>query len=321
MSLFRISKELEPAGLIAAEARAITQYYKQEIEPHAGDLEVRRQQAGRRGLIFRGLFSAVAIVGVIGLLFMPGAVPVVAVVFGLTGQYLVWHLLTHAVRTDIKAFLMPRLCDYYGLNYTRNPAETGLNWFRQLELVPPYGRARIEDAITGSHDGVSFSVAEAVLERFTHFSKGNSYRRVFRGLIGAFSFHQDFEGQTLVASKTHGMARWHKIDDLGSYRFETGDTAFDETFDVFATNRLEALAILRAPFRERLRALAENVRSQKFRVAFDANRLLIAAPARRNLFEGGSIFKPIDHPSRLWRTHADIKMIFNLIESLDLEAS
>ena len=93
------------------------------------------------------------------------------------------------------------------------------------------------------------------------------------------------------------------------------DRRFEKTFEVFSSDQVEARYLLSPVFMERLLHLEELLRGKKARAAFAAGEILIAVEGG-NLFEAGSMFKPLADPARARRVHDEIASVHGVIDAL-----
>ncbi len=68
-------------------------------------------------------------------------------------------------KQKLKIFLAEKVCGFFDLAYTAGGDGFPLDWFAELDLVPGFDRSTVEDRITGRHDQVSISLADANLKK------------------------------------------------------------------------------------------------------------------------------------------------------------
>ena len=297
-------------------------FHARRIAPELAALEERR-----RALLSRmGQSGLIAAVGAVGAAWLhlsgvtlwalaPGLIAVLGAVYAFKCY--------GDLRQGFKAVLVSGVAEFFGLEYTAEPSDGPLRWFRELSLVPDYDRASMEDRIAGQHREVALELMEAKLEeRRTRSSKSGTktyYVTVFRGLLCQFSFPKSFQGRTIVKTDRGGVFNWFQGLATPGERVRLEDPRFEEAFEVWSSDQVEARYILTPTFMERLLDLDRHFGGGSIRLAFDAERLLLAVTMRRDLFEGGSIFAPADDPKRIEEIVDELALLMEIVDILQLQ--
>jgi len=297
-------------------------FHARRIAPELAALEERR-----RSLISRmgqsGFIAAAAVAGAVWLHFSGATAwaiaPLVVAVLSAIYAFKCYGDL----RRGFKDVLVRAVCEFFGLEYAAEPGSGPLHWFRELSLLPDYDRSTLEDRVAGRHREVALDVVEAKLEeRRTRSSKSGSktyYVTVFRGLLGQFDFPKRFQGRTIVKTDRGGALNWFQGFATPGERVRLEDPRFEDAFEVWSSDQVEARYLLTPAFMERLLALDGHFGGGAITLGFDAERLLLAARLRRNLFEGGSIFAPADDPKRIEGIVAELALLFEVVDTLQLQ--
>ena len=166
-----------------------------------------------------------------------------------------------------------------------------------------YQRARLEDKITGCHDGVKFSLCETRLSttRIKDQNQGTTRTHtLFQGILLQFSFNKSFTGHTRILAKTGRISSLLSLEQIEpSQRGEPvflEDPRFNELFTVYSTDQIEARYLLTPGFMERLLELDELLgdtrrgKGSNLYAGFIGGNLLIAIRTtqnglKRSLFE------------------------------------
>ena len=297
-------------------------HYSRRIAPELAALEVRRRSLVAR-LAYTAVATAAAVAATVWLYFSPShdwalGPGIVAVLFGIFGAYTY-----KKIRDDVKAVLVAGVCEFFGLDYSAGPGSYPLTWFEELSLIPDYDRSTLEDGIVGAHQEVPLDIVEAKLEerRTRHTKKGmrTYYVTVFRGLLCQLSFVKPFSGRTIVKTDRGKLFNWFEDFDTPGEKVHLECPRFEDAFEVYSSDQVEARYLLTPTFMERLQELDRHFGGGNTRLAFDRERLLIAIEVRRNLFEGGSIFARADDPKRVHGILDEIALLFDIIEILNLQ--
>ena len=115
---------------------------------------------------------------------------------------------------------------------------------------------------------------------------------MFRGPLMIVEFARDFSGTTLI--ETNG-ARFKlfagdsiTLNEVALQRAKMVHPDFEEAFDVWTTDQVEARYLIHPAYCERLIALEQRFHGQKLRALFRAGRILVAVETDP-LFESGSL--------------------------------
>jgi hypothetical protein len=161
-------------------------------------------------------------------------------------------------------------------------------------LVPNYDRSSFEDRWSGMLGGLPFAVHEAKLEERRGSGKNRRWVTVFRGVIMQVGFDRKFHGTTvLVEDRAHSGFFGGRKDSvtLGGQQLEHVEMVhpeFEDAFDIYSNDQVEARYIVHPAYVERLIALEKAYQGEDIRTLFHQGDLVVALKAR-NMFESGSI--------------------------------
>ena len=245
--------------------------------------------------------------------FPPDVFQVLGMVAGGGALFLVMRRMAK-VKFELKTFLMEPICAHLDLSFSPEASSEPIRHFKAMHLIPVYDRAKTEDEISGQHEDVPFFLLEAVLTRGT----GKNRRRVFRGLLFYFAFPKPFRGRTILTRDKGWLGNvFEKLGKPGE-RIHLEDPRFEDVFEVYGSDQVEARYLLTPSFMERLVDLAGDIGRSGLQLAFDDNKLMIALPRDENQFEAGSLLSALENPERVQRIVDQIGWIFRIIETLNL---
>ncbi len=293
-------------------------FFARVVEPALAEKEAARVKAvsDHKKILTWGLgLAAVVLIGSgaafgpsLGILVAPAVVAVFAFAIGQ------WTL--SKVAKDVKAILMARLSAYVGASFSAAVGEPpAFAEFRARKLLPSFDRQSFEDLLEGQRSGCSYQLYEAHLESEHRDKDGDTtYVTVFRGQLLRVAFPRNFLGVTLVLRDAGVFNALRRPGD-GLERVRLVDPKFENIFEVFSNDQVEARYLLSPTFMERLLKLEELMRGKKARAAFAHGDLLIAVEGG-NLFEAGSMFEPLATPARAKRVLDEIDTVHAMIDSL-----
>lgn len=298
-------------------------FYEQHIEPALQHFEDTRQRELR--LVY--LSWAVAAAG-LGLIFLiddeQGGLMMLGVALisaGFIGQ----HRLRKRMNSQLKTALVAPVCEFFGLTFNERPAGIDIRRYVNAGLLPSsYDKSFTEDQISGLYQGVHINLCELTLERTDRDSDGkSSTETIFQGLILSYSFAKNFSGETRVVPNTAGLfgrvARAGYRPRQGGERVHLEDPVFEEHFNVYSTDQVEARYLLTPRFMERLMDLAAHFdENSRISVAFTDNDLLVCLRSAKDRFEGGSLFQSVGGRERAKGLLKELEEILSVVDVLDL---
>ena len=215
--------------------------------------------------------------------------------------------------------LSAKIFGHFGYIYSSKAPENFLAPFNQCGLLPGYDRAATEDHVLGEVDGVPFELAEAFLEKKVRRDKRDDYDLVFRGLVARYAFPKRFAGRTIVRGD-RGFLNALGHAGAGGERVHLEDPRFEERFDVFSSDQVEARYLLTPAFMERLVRLAD-ASDGPMQAAFDGNDLLLVIDGRRGYFAQPSPWRDLRQSDHIRSFVEDIAFIREIAETLKLDAT
>ena len=193
-----------------------------------------------------------------------------------------------------------------------------LQRLKDLRLLPSYARSSFEDLFTGAHKGAQYQLYEAHLEQRHTDSKGRTYySTVFRGQLIRMHFTRNFLGVTIVRRDAGvfnafggGMVDGKKLE-----RVRLEDPKFEQAFEVWGNDQVEARYLLHPVMMEHLLGLEAGLKGKKLRCAFENGDVLVAVEGG-NLFEPGDMFTPLVDASRARRIVDEIAGVVRVMDQV-----
>lgn len=280
--------------------------YQDTIEPELKDRESGRRQALQTfGLaIFAGVLLCV-----IEFLLLPGFRGpqlwfVTVVLAGLAG-YIPLRRVGRAAKTDV----LTALCKPLGISYEASGfSPPAYETFRELRLLAPSDHNTFEDYFAGAREGRPFQLYEAKLVQ----GSGRSARTVFRGQLFKLAYPRPFDGVTVVLRDNGWLDRFACPPGLAKVGLE--DPKFEEIFEVFGSDQVEARALLTPAVMEQVLALEAAYAGEHIRCAFVRGDMLVAVEGG-NRFEMGSMFSTLVDRSKVESVANDLSAVFKLMDS------
>lgn len=315
--------EIDPAILnamdgLADEFSGFARVYQEEIQPALQAREEDRERAVAKARTYRyagiGIGLAVALIGFLVFKSVFGPFLAVIIGFGLVawGSQDIKRL-----GKEAKLLIVEPVARQFDLSFQPEPGEVATIYrHKEVGVVPGWDRASYEDLLTGTRDTVDFELFEAHLEEKRHStdSKGRTQTRwvtVFRGQCLRFKFDKTFYGRTLVTRDAGIFNRFGGGN--GMQRASLEDPEFEKIFEVYTTDQVESRYLLTPDLMQELVNLEQVFHGGKIKCCFDGGDLFITLQGG-NLFEPGSMFTPLDSPTRMRELLEDFAAVFHIID-------
>lgn len=91
------------------------------------------------------------------------------------------------------------------------------------------------------------------------------------------------------------LKRIDKNREVSHNKIKLEDVKFDKLFNVFSDDEIEARYLITTAFMERLLNLKTTFKSKNIKCAFTNNQVFFALSTKKNLFEFGNLFKPLNN--------------------------
>ncbi|QLE87476.1 DUF3137 domain-containing protein [Shewanella sp. Scap07] len=305
------------------EIAALTQYYQQEIAPHT------RQFENRRVACLKSLRQRIyASIGMYAML-------AVAITLFATRQWSDMMFLVYIAillpfiwwcsrpvsqfRLAVKTTIFPKIFRYFGHDFIYSQSHSmSLSALKRSKLLPSYDDADFDDYVQGTHKGVEIAINELHLTIDVKRDKRTEKQTVFNGVMVQLSSHKAFSGHTVVVKSRGGLINFLSASFKRLSRVKLEDPRFEQQFDVFSSDQIEARYLLTVVFMERLLQLADCF-GGKIQCAFYEDKLLIMLACNKNRFELGSIFQGATFEYEFSQINREMKQLFAMIEVLKLD--
>ena len=290
------------------------QYYVNELKPILDDLEVKRRKA--RSQFYKAVCAAIVVLiplaNVINnsdIMFIVG-IPTILILGYFYRKMLVF-------RKQAKLAIMPEICRHFDMEYIPTPHNGATTEYKELSLIPGYDEKKLEDGVVGEIDGVDFNLFEATLVTVHEDSEGSTTRTtVFKGLLGKFEFHKNFTSTTLISKDLTSFGNFLTGWTSKGNRVKLEDPKFENEFEVYSTDQIEARYLLTPSFMERILKLSRFPKIDDIELAFCRGHLFMAIKRSAQYLEGDGY--DLNDPQHISSNIKDIASIFDIVKELNL---
>ena len=303
--------------------KGFTRHYQTHLKERVEEYEFERVNALKvaRQRLF---YTLPILVGLVWfsyfLLFDAPDLAFLAFIFGISAW--VWFVKRSCdvYQESIKSEIFPHILSFLGdFSFASEMKSDGPKNYKDFEILPSYTSESNEDLITGTYKGVQITLFESELEKESGYGKNRSVQTVFKGIMIKISMNKTFEGKTIVRKDSGSIGNWlkSKTSTLESVRLE--DPEFEDEFEVYSNDQVEARYLLTPSFMQRLLDLKKTFGGKKIECSFCNESLLMLISIKRNMFEPGSIHEREDFIDDAKSLLSEMQSIFQIIDTLKLD--
>lgn len=217
-------------------------------------------------------------------------------------------------RSNVKEGIVAELAKFFGTLSFSESKKISEEILENSGIVPGFTSYHGGDDLSGNYDGVDMEMCEVELKQ-----KGDKNREftVFRGEMFHIKLKKTFTGETLVKTDKgmFGNALGGMFSKLERIKLE--DPKFEDIFEVYGSDQVEARYLLTTAFMERLLALRDIFKGT-IQCEFSNDYLFITLATSRDLFEAGPIEKSCLDTEDIHTFLAQMDSVFQVIKVLKL---
>ncbi|MGB5078179.1 MAG: DUF3137 domain-containing protein, partial [Sphingorhabdus sp.] len=186
------------------------------------------------------------------------------------------------------------------------------------ELLPSHDDSYLQDQWHGAIDGTDFLLYEAKLTETRGSGKNRRTVTVFEGVVLRFQFARPFLATTLVRREGFKFTLFGDTKSLAGQQLERVkmvDPRFEDAFDVYGTDQVEARYLVHPAYCERLLDLEKEFAAEKLAALFLEGDLIVTLRTG-DIFESATL-NPDQDRDRLGKTIAQFASIVRLVKLLN----
>ncbi len=181
------------------------------------------------------------------------------------------------------------------------------------------------DYLTATYKNINFAQADVHTEEKRTRRDANGhietyYVTIFRGRFFIFDFNRNFDFAMQVRTKSFPRAITPRgaNPNLKFHKLETESIDFNQDFEIYGQDGVDAFYILDPAFIEKLHNLYHTVGCE-LAMTFMDSKLYIAANNHKDAFEAPNPKKPLDEKTEIEKVSRDIRAITGFVDNLDLD--
>lgn len=209
-----------------------------------------------------------------------------------------------AAKKGVKSGINKAIAESLGFTFTIDSLPgTGFRRAKALGMVPRHDRAHFEDHWSGELAGHRFELHEAKLEERRGSGKNRRWVTVFRGAILTIQYGRGIHSRTLLLREGRHRDFFGGRKDavkLDGERFESVPFVhpdFEDSFDAWTTDPVEARYLIHPSYVERLIEIENSFAGKDICALFDGRYErgeLVIAIRTGNMFESGNMNASMD---------------------------
>jgi Protein of unknown function (DUF3137) len=292
----------------------IDTYYNKELLPELELLETERLRIKKNKII---VYLIAAVAAIIALLVSQNfVVPLVFVGLGVLIGTFAFSNKDAAINNAYKQKIVNKAATHFFEGITYQPY-TGFSKSRFCDInlfdTEP-DRYSCEDLFAGKKEKTTYSFSEVHAEYKTetthtdkngHTTTTTNWHDIFKGVIFVADCNKDFSNMVLVKRDSFKIFG-------SSTRVKMEDPLFEEAFDVYANDDIEARYLITPAFMERFLEIDKKF-GGGIMASFHNQEIIITIPFSANNFES-STWSTLLNPNKI---KFEINLIYNLIQIVD----
>ena len=234
---------------------------------------------------------------------------------GLAG---LWGWVSQPKRQYARAYkkeILPEVANLIGDLEYKVDGKIPMEDMKPSKIIPGHTSYGTEDLFFGQHNGANIQFSEINLRK----KSGKSTVTVFKGLCILLSYESEkFAGHTILTKDKGAIGGWFQ-NTFGSLEHaDLVDPEFEDLFDVFTNDQVEARYLIDPVIIERLKALYEEYDGSKLMAAFYQNRFLILIASNTNHFEPADIRTSALNEDGIVSMKQEVREILSIVDQLAL---
>lgn len=203
------------------------------------------------------------------------------------------------------------------------------NLLRESCLFGSYNTHSGDDYFTGVYKDVNITISEEFMQDITvytdeHYTgenikltcRNSKKKKIFKGICILLTMNKNFKGRTVVLEDKGIFNLFKHIPGLQRVKLE--DMYFEDIFEAYSSDQIEARYLLTTAFMERMLRLTELYEGKTIRFSFNDNRLLLAVPTKQDMFEACSFFRSNVNKKKIDKVFEQFYTVFSVVDVLKL---
>lgn len=222
-----------------------------------------------------------------------------------------------AYRDDLRDNLFPIIVSHVDPTFTYRPtAPWTASDFNKFGILPYFTSEKVEHYVSGTYKGVGIAMTGVKLVR----RSGKRSRVVFSGIVILLNTPRTIKSHVKVVRDMGflGNIGLLGVHSMSGQRVRLEDPQFEDIFEVFGTDQIEARAVLTTSFMERLKQLALVHGKNEFQCAFLGDQIGITQQIPGEFMTLSSAWREVDLARDFETVSQDVAIIKSIIDTLKI---
>ncbi len=220
---------------------------------------------------------------------------------------------------EYKVRILPDLAKLFGDFRYELKGRISIDKMRPSKILPKHDKYKTEDYFQGQYKGVDIEFSEIDFKQRRRSKNRTYYVSVFKGLAILLDMQsKKFYGHTMLDRDRGKVSEWFKQRSSKLKRANLVDPEFEDVFDVYTDDQVEARYLIDPVMMEKLKGLQEEYEGENMTAAFYESKMLILIQSKHNYFEAAALEIPATDPRSILNMKKEIGEILSLIERLNL---
>ncbi|MCD7879399.1 MAG: DUF3137 domain-containing protein [Candidatus Gastranaerophilales bacterium] len=199
----------------------------------------------------------------------------IAIIVGIL--FTIINLLIKNYKTKAKQYMLPKLLSFIGNFNLEQDGQQDYEYVSNLGLFNSFNRYNCDDKLTGAYNTLNIKILELDLKHESGSGKHRTVVTIFQGILVIFPCLKKYTGTTYIFRNS-------LFPNFKGKRVHLESPEFEELYDVYSTDQIEARYLVTAAFMQRLVDL-EKKGFNGITMSFERGNVNIAIPSNKDWFE------------------------------------
>lgn len=300
-------------------------FYATRIEPRLKGLENQRQKIVLRRRIMLAIFLVIIAFIPVAFFINPTAGRFLMIMTAITGSvaFVTGSVMGVRLKNKVKLIMLPELAQIVGLKLgSRREKSFSLDMFQSIGILPVGNQQSMGDQFYGEKDGIRIDIADALIQQKTkQRSNGKtttSTTTLFQGPLFRLTFNRPLKSQVTLVKDFGRLINFMSQRKIPGEPIRLEDIEFENRFEAYGSDQVEARYILTPYFMQRVLALSDHSQNLPLAIAFTPGFVYLALNDSVDWFEAGSLSTELIDQKRATRLLHQLTFAFKIAEILDL---
>ena len=217
-------------------------------------------------------------------------------------------------RTQIANEVLPKILKQnWQLDFAIKPNKSIIS-YQKFRIIPTFTSELSKDYISGAYKDLDF---EMFSTRLIKIVDRNNVRQVFNGTVIKVSINKKFSGTTVI-KRDYGLLNILNLE-LGLSKVALEDPEFEDQFEVFASDQIEARYLLTTSLMARILEFKAAVGCKRLTACFHEQQLLILLDGYKIALPKINLSEPADFCNYYHACLNSTEAFFNNLDLLKLD--